>query len=66
MREEHDETPFPCSNTGCKRVKARGFVRKRDLIKHMKREHDTSADDELEIEEMKFPRVSPNFDMTHV
>jgi hypothetical protein len=45
MREEHDETPFPCTKAGCKRVNGKGFFRKRDLMKHMKREHDISEEE---------------------
>jgi hypothetical protein len=44
MRQEHDETPFPCSKAGCKRVNGKGFFRKRDLMKHLKREHDISEE----------------------
>ena len=46
MRQEHDETPFPCTKAGCKRVNGKGFFRKRDLMKHMKREHDISEEAE--------------------
>jgi hypothetical protein len=60
MRQEHDETPFPCTKASCKRVNGKGFLRKRDLTKHMKREHGVSAEasasavDEDFIEEGSF------------
>ena len=44
MRHEHDKTPFPCTKAGCKRINGKGFFRKRDLIKHMRREHDISEE----------------------
>ena len=49
MRQEHDETPFPCTETGCKRVNGKGFFRKRDLMKNMKKEHDISEEIEIEM-----------------
>jgi hypothetical protein len=45
VRKEHDETPFPCTKIGCKRVKGKGFFRKRDFLKHMKKEHDIVVED---------------------
>lgn len=47
MRQEHDETPFPCTKAGCKRINGKGFFRKRDLMKHMKREHEISEEAEI-------------------
>jgi predicted small metal-binding protein len=41
MRETHDESPYPCTKASCKRVNGKGFFRKRDMLKHMKKEHDT-------------------------
>jgi hypothetical protein len=39
MRKEHDESIFQCTHTGCPRVNGKGFFRKRDLTKHMRKEH---------------------------
>lgn len=53
MRKEHDETPFPCTKVGCKRVRGNGFFQKRGLMKHLMREHGVSEeveDDEKEAE----------------
>jgi hypothetical protein len=38
MREEHNETAFPCDIQGCSRIGRRGYSREKDLIKH-RREH---------------------------
>jgi hypothetical protein len=39
MKKEHDESIFQCTHTGCPRIKGKGFFRKRDLMKHMRKEH---------------------------
>lgn len=48
MRKEHDETPFPCTKVGCKRVNGKGFFRKRDFMKHLKKEHGISEADDID------------------
>ncbi|KAH8599411.1 hypothetical protein B0O99DRAFT_669336 [Bisporella sp. PMI_857] len=40
MRDEHDETPFPCRVHGCKKANGKGFFRKRSLMRHMKAVHE--------------------------
>ncbi|KAJ8060032.1 hypothetical protein OCU04_011643 [Sclerotinia nivalis] len=39
MREEHNESTFPCNIAGCSRVGRRGYFREKDLIKHRRQEH---------------------------
>lgn len=39
LREEHDESPFPCDVLHCDRVGGKGYFRKRDLMKHRKALH---------------------------
>jgi hypothetical protein len=39
MKKEHDESIFPCAHAGCPRINGKGFFRKRDLMKHMRKEH---------------------------
>jgi hypothetical protein len=39
LRKAHDESPFPCPEPGCPRKNGKGYFRKRDLIKHQKKEH---------------------------
>lgn len=39
MRTVHDDTPYPCDVRGCERVRGKGYIKRRDLIKHRKREH---------------------------
>lgn len=39
MRTVHDDVPYPCDVSGCLRVRGKGYIRRRDLIKHRKREH---------------------------
>ncbi|QDS76173.1 hypothetical protein FKW77_007778 [Venturia effusa] len=52
MRKVHDESPFPCKEPGCPKVGGKGYYRKRDLIKHQKKEHpDADDDEEEEVEE---------------
>jgi predicted small metal-binding protein len=40
MRTVHVESDYPCTVPGCDRVGAKGYFRKIDLRKHMKRVHD--------------------------
>lgn len=39
MRTVHDDAPYSCDVSGCLRVRGKGYFRRRDLIKHRKREH---------------------------
>ena len=39
MREVHKQTPFPCPITGCDRTKERGYMREKDLKKHISDKH---------------------------
>jgi hypothetical protein len=39
MKEVHDESPFPCTVTGCNRVRGKGYFRERDLVKHVVKAH---------------------------
>jgi hypothetical protein len=39
MREVHDESPYPCPEAGCERIHRKGYFRKADLTKHLKRDH---------------------------
>jgi hypothetical protein len=43
LREDHDESPFPCQELGCSRVGGKGFFREKDLLKHVE-DHHTSAE----------------------
>jgi hypothetical protein len=36
IRDMHNESRFPCTEEGCFRVGAKGFFRKRDLLRHRK------------------------------
>jgi hypothetical protein len=42
LREVHDESLFPCTETGCSRIGGKGFLRKTDLVEHAKDHHSTS------------------------
>ena len=46
----HDESPFPCMKAGCTRVGGRGYSRKCDLFKHVKREHPETRNATMAIE----------------
>jgi len=39
MREEHDESTFPCDVPHCDRVGGKGYFREKDLVKHRKAKH---------------------------
>jgi uncharacterized Zn-finger protein len=39
MRKVHNESPFPCSVSGCDKVNGKGYFRKRDLTKHQQKKH---------------------------
>ncbi|CZR65872.1 uncharacterized protein PAC_15772 [Phialocephala subalpina] len=42
LREEHDESPFPCLAFGCDRTGKKGYFRKKDLLRHQ-REHASAS-----------------------
>ncbi|OCK85647.1 hypothetical protein K432DRAFT_12074 [Lepidopterella palustris CBS 459.81] len=44
MKKVHDESPFPCTEPGCDRIGGKGYVRKRDLLKHQKKEHERDVE----------------------
>jgi len=46
LREAHNESPFPCPETGCHRVGSQGYFRKKDLIQHQKNQHPLSYSSE--------------------
>ncbi|KUJ13146.1 uncharacterized protein LY89DRAFT_651228 [Mollisia scopiformis] len=39
MREEHNESPFPCTISGCNRIGKKGYFREKDLRLHHLKEH---------------------------
>ncbi|KAI0456079.1 hypothetical protein F5B21DRAFT_469646 [Xylaria acuta] len=39
MRDVHKESAFPCSVVGCDRVGAKGYMREKDLMKHLADKH---------------------------
>lgn len=39
LRKEHDDSSFPCNIRGCKRIGGKVYFRKRDLLKHLAKEH---------------------------
>ncbi|RFU34071.1 hypothetical protein B7463_g2321, partial [Scytalidium lignicola] len=44
MRKVHDESLFPCTVSGCKRVGGKGFFREKDFLKHMASIHQENAE----------------------
>lgn len=44
MREVHKKTPFPCTVAGCNRTKERGYMREKDLKKHMSDKHPNAGE----------------------
>lgn len=72
MRNEHNESPFPCREPGCVRVNGKGYFREVDLVKHQKRSHalrDSSISSELSAtaacistqSDIFEPLLSPNY-----
>lgn len=43
MKSVHNQSKFPCPETGCDRVGAKGYSRKTDLWKHLKKVHGNSG-----------------------
>jgi hypothetical protein len=41
MRRTHDESPFPCPESGCNKIGGKGYFREMDLVKHRKKSHTT-------------------------
>ncbi|KAK8006239.1 hypothetical protein PG991_012536 [Apiospora marii] len=39
LKEVHSQTPFPCDFEGCDKVGAKGYVREKDLMKHLVAKH---------------------------
>ncbi|KAF2432776.1 hypothetical protein EJ08DRAFT_585166, partial [Tothia fuscella] len=39
LKKVHSEAPFPCPVAGCNRTGGKGYLRKRDLMKHQQKEH---------------------------
>lgn len=39
MKDVHEETPFPCNMEGCHKVRAKGYTREKDLMKHRAAKH---------------------------
>lgn len=39
LRKEHDDSIYPCTVNGCKRIGGKGYFRKRDLKKHVTKAH---------------------------
>ncbi|KUJ11374.1 uncharacterized protein LY89DRAFT_243355 [Mollisia scopiformis] len=48
LRKEHDDSLFPCSATGCPKVRGNGYFRERDLIQHRRKEHGGPSQSGLE------------------
>ena len=44
LKKVHDESKFPCSVIGCDRVGGKGYMREKDLTKHMEKEHPNMGD----------------------
>ena len=44
MKEVHKHTPFPCTVAGCDRTKERGYMREKDLKKHISNKHPGAVD----------------------
>ncbi|RYP28051.1 hypothetical protein DL767_007382 [Monosporascus sp. MG133] len=53
MKEVHKETPFPCTVAECDRVGAKGYMRERDLIKHLSNKHPEAPQYEAKIRESR-------------
>ncbi|KAI0130647.1 hypothetical protein F4814DRAFT_138469 [Daldinia grandis] len=43
LKDVHGDTPFHCHVAGCDRVGRRGYIRERDLIKHLTSQHPDAA-----------------------
>jgi hypothetical protein len=39
MRHEHNESPFPCLESGCDKIEGNGYFREMDLVKHRRKTH---------------------------
>ncbi|MCJ1402341.1 hypothetical protein MMC11_005561 [Xylographa trunciseda] len=39
MREVHNESPYPCDVAHCPKIGGKGYFRKKDMLKHRKRDH---------------------------
>ncbi|KAI0845797.1 hypothetical protein F5Y00DRAFT_272703 [Daldinia vernicosa] len=44
LKDVHEDTPFPCHVDGCDRVGRRGYMRERDLMKHLTSQHPDAAE----------------------
>lgn len=44
LKDVHEDTPFPCHVAGCDRVGRRGYIRERDLMKHLTSQHPDAAE----------------------
>ncbi|RYP09170.1 hypothetical protein DL764_001441 [Monosporascus ibericus] len=53
MKEVHKETPFPCTVAECDRVGAKGYMREKDLIKHLSNKHPEAPQYEAETRETR-------------
>lgn len=65
MRNEHNQSPFPCQEPGCDRVNGKGYFREVDLVKHQKKWHvlrDSSTSSESASTPACMPTQSDFFD----
>ncbi|RYP74511.1 hypothetical protein DL771_002985 [Monosporascus sp. 5C6A] len=54
MKEVHKETPFPCTVAECDRVGAKGYMREKDLIKHLSNKHPEAPQYEAKTRIIRF------------
>jgi hypothetical protein len=50
MVKEHNISPFPCIAAGCPKNGAKGHWRKRDLVKHHKKNHPEEDIEVIEVD----------------
>ncbi|KAI8625892.1 hypothetical protein F5Y19DRAFT_466884 [Xylariaceae sp. FL1651] len=60
MRDNHKETPFPCKVVDCDRNGAKGFLREKDLMKHLASKHPEAPQHVPEVREYLCPRCNKN------
>ncbi|KAF2965061.1 hypothetical protein GQX73_g8523 [Xylaria multiplex] len=56
MRDVHKESDFSCPVSGCERVGAKGYMREKDLMKHLANKHpETPVDSYVRTEPLRYP-----------
>jgi hypothetical protein len=53
MREEHNDSTFPCDVLGCQRVGRKGYFREKDLLRHRSEQHPEAPPYQVQIREWK-------------